>query len=81
MHACSVTQSCLALCNPMDFCWPGTSVRGIFQARILERVAISHSRGLSQPGVKLASSGFLALAGGIFTTEPPRYGPEGKALV
>ena len=33
------------------------------------------------PGVKLASPGFLALAGGIFTTEAPRYGPEGKALI
>ena len=37
-------QSCLTLCNSMDYGLPGSSVYGIFQARILERVAISHSR-------------------------------------
>ena len=44
-----VSQSCLTLCNPMDCSPPGSSVHGIFQARILERVAISFSRGSSQP--------------------------------
>ena len=38
---------CLTLCDPMDL--PGSSVHGIFRARILERVAISYSRGFSQP--------------------------------
>ena len=33
---CSVTQSCPALCDPMDCSPPGSSVCGIFQARILE---------------------------------------------
>ena len=42
-----VTQSCLTLCNPMSP--PGSSVHGIFQARILEWVAISFFRGSSQP--------------------------------
>ena len=37
------------LCNPMDCSLPGSSVRGIFQARVLEWVAISFSRGSSQP--------------------------------
>ena len=32
-----LTQSCLALCDPMDCNPPGSSVRGIFQARILEK--------------------------------------------
>ena len=32
---CSVTQSCLTLCNPMDYSPSGSSVHGIFQARIL----------------------------------------------
>ena len=36
-----VAQSCPALCNPMDCSLPGSSVHGIFQARILEWVAIS----------------------------------------
>ena len=39
-----VTQSCLMLCHPMDYSLPGFSVHGIFQARILESVAISFSR-------------------------------------
>ena len=39
----SVTQSWLILCNPMDCNPPGSSVHGIFQARILEWVAISFS--------------------------------------
>ena len=43
----SVTQSCPTLCDPMDCSSPGSSVREIFQARILEWVAISFSRGSS----------------------------------
>ena len=46
---CLVTQSCLTLCNPMDNSPPGSSVHGIFQARILEWVVMSSSRGSSQP--------------------------------
>ena len=38
------TQWCLTLCNPMDCSPPGSFVCGIFQARILEGVAISSSR-------------------------------------
>ena len=44
-----VTQSCLPLCDPMDSSLTGSSVHGIFQARVLEWVAISFSRGSSQP--------------------------------
>ena len=43
-----VTQSCWTLCDPMDCSLPGCSVHEIFQARVLEWVAISFSRG-SQP--------------------------------
>ena len=39
-----VTQSCLTLCDPMDY-----TVHGILQARILEWVAFPFSRGSSQP--------------------------------
>ena len=49
MHTYSVTQSCPALCNPMDYNLPGVSVPGILQARILECVAISYCRGSFQP--------------------------------
>ena len=46
---CAVTQSRLTLCDPTDCSPPGSSVRGIFQARILEWVVISYSTGSSQP--------------------------------
>ena len=49
MRVCSVTQSCLTLCDPMDCSPPGSSARGILQARILEGVAVLSSRGSSQP--------------------------------
>ena len=66
LGACSVTQSCLTLCDPMDCSPPGSSVRGILQARILEWVAISGD--LPGPGMEPRSP---ALAAGFFTTEPP----------
>ena len=46
MHECSATQS--YRCDPMDHSPPGSSVYGIFQAKILEWVAISFSRGSFQ---------------------------------
>ena len=44
----SATQLHLSLCDPMDYSLPGSSVHGIFQARILEWVAISYSRNKHQ---------------------------------
>ena len=44
---CSVSKSCLTLCDPMDCSPPGSSIHGILQASILEWVAISFSRGSS----------------------------------
>ena len=44
-----VSHSCPTLCNPVDCSPPGSSIHGILQARILEWVAISFSRGSSQP--------------------------------
>ena len=41
--------SCVQLCDPMDCSPPGSSVHGIFQARVVEWVAISFSRGSSWP--------------------------------
>ena len=46
---CLVAKSCLTLCNPTNYSPPGSSVCGILRARILEWVAISSSRGSSQP--------------------------------
>ena len=44
-----IAQSCPTLCNPMDCSLPGSSIHGIFQARVLEWAAISFSRGSSRP--------------------------------
>ena len=46
---CLCPQLCSSLCRPMDCSLPGTSVHGIFQARILEWVAITFFRGSSWP--------------------------------
>ena len=59
---------CPTLGSPMDCSPPGSSVQGISQARILERVAISYSRGsLPDPGIEPMSP---ASTGGFFTTVP-----------
>ena len=54
-------SSCPTLCDPLDCSPPGCSAPGILQARILERGAISSSRGLLDPGLEPESP---ALAGG-----------------
>ena len=46
---CLVAKSRPTLCDPVDCSLPGSSVHGIFQARILEWAAISFSRGSSKP--------------------------------
>ena len=65
---CLVTKWCLTRSNPMDCNPSGSSVHGISPARILEWVAISFSRDLSDPGIEPLSP---ALAGRFFTAEPP----------
>ena len=51
----------------MDCSPPDSFVHGIFQAKILEWVAMASSRGSSRPGSEPASLMSLALAGGFFT--------------
>ena len=63
-----VIQSCPTLFNPMDCSLPGSSVHGIFQAIVLEWVAISFSGGdLPDPGIEPRSP---ALQTGILPSEP-----------
>ena len=52
---CIVAQLCLTLCDPKDCNPPGSSVYGIFQARILEWVAIPPPGDLPHPGIEPAS--------------------------
>ena len=66
MHA-KLLQSCLTLCDYMDYSLPGSSVRGL-QARILEWTAMPFSRDLTNPGIKHVSLISPALAGRFFST-------------
>ena len=59
-----ITQLCPALCNPMDYSRPGSSVHGILQSRTLEWVAIPFSRGSSQSRDR---TWVLCIAGRFFT--------------
>ena len=68
-----VTQSCLALWDPMDCSRPGYSVHGILQARVLEWISTSFSRDLPDPGDKPRSS---VLQADSLLSEPP-----GKPIV
>ena len=61
-------QLCPTLCNPMDCSPPGFSVHGILQARTLEWVAMSSSRGSSCPRDQTCIS---CIACKFFTAEPP----------
>ena len=64
-------QSCPTLCDPMDCSPPGSSVLVIFQAIVLEWVAISSSGDLPYPGIEPKSLASPALVGSFFTTAPP----------
>ena len=58
-------QSCLTVCDPMDYSPPGSSVLGISQARTLEWLDISFSKGSSQPRDQTQVS---CIAGRFFTS-------------
>ena len=66
-----VAQSCPTLCDPMDCSPPGSAVHGILQARILEWVAISFSRGSSQTRDQAQ---IACIVGRLFTVWVPRWG-------
>ena len=62
---CVCAQSCLTLCDPMDYSLPGSFTCGIFQERILEWVAISYFRGSFQPRDQTHVSGVSCIGGGV----------------
>ena len=65
---CQVASVLQTLCDPLDCSPPGSSVHGILQARTLESIAISSSRGSLNPGIEPASLSSLGLASGFFTS-------------
>ena len=69
VRVCSVMSSSLQ--RPLDCSQPGLSVHGIFQAIILEQIAISYSRDPPDAGIKPVSLMSSALAGDFFTVVPP----------
>ena len=61
LHVCVLPpQSCLTLGDPMDYSPPGCSIHEVFQARILEWVAISLSGDLPHPGIYSVSPALQA---------------------
>ena len=72
-HRSDVPQSCPTLCDPMDCSPPGFSIHGIFQAWVLEWVAISFSRGSSWPRDWTQVS---RIAGRGFTIWATRVSPD-----
>ena len=62
--ACSVAQSCVILCDSMDYSPPGSFVLGIIPAKIL-----------ASPRIEPESSVTLALVGGFLASEPPGKPP------
>ena len=64
-------ESCLTLCDPMDHSPPGSSVHVIFQARVLEWVAISPLRVPSQSRDQTCVTCVSCIAGRFFITESP----------
>ena len=71
-------QSCPTLCDPMDWSLPGSSIHGIFQAKMLEWVAISYSRGSSWSRDGTHVSCISCLAGGFFATMPHILRPKSR---
>ena len=75
----NVAQSCTTLCDPMDCSLPGSSVHGIFQARILEWVAISFSRRSSQPRDQTQVSHIVGRRFTVWATRDSGIAPQIKA--
>ena len=73
--ASEVAQLCVTICDPMDCSLPGSSIHGIFQAKVLEWVAISLSRGSSWSRGRIRSP---ALQADALASEP--LGKQGYSL-
>ena len=76
MWACPVAHSCPTFAGPVECSPPGSSVYGILQARIPERVAISFSGDLPTQGLNPQSLPSPASAGEFFTTSTTREAQE-----
>ena len=80
MLCAKLLQSCPTLCDPMDHNPPGSSVHGILQARTVEWVAISSSRGSSRPRGQTCISSSPSLSSEFFTTSAKIHGNVNNVL-
>ena len=65
-----VAQSCLTLCDPMDYSLPGSSVHENLQSRILEWEAIPFSSDFPDPGIEMSC---VALQADTLLSEPNKW--------
>ena len=72
VRVCSIAQLCLTFWTPLDCSPPGSSVCGIFQARILwSGFSFPNPDYLPNPGIKPMPLASPVLAGRFFATSPP----------
>ena len=76
-----ITQSCPTLCDPVDCSPSGSSIHGILQARILEWVAISFSRGSSQPRDRTRVSRIAGRHFNLWATREAHYRSANLILI
>ena len=78
---CSVTQSSLTLFGPMDCSPPGSSVMGFSRQEYWSGLPFPLPGNILDPGIKLTPLVSPALAGRLFTTEPPGKPGAGRAVI
>ena len=82
VHACQITSVVFNSVEPMDCSPPSSSVHGILQAKLLGWVAISSSRGSSQPRDQTRVSYVSCISGHILYQVPfGGYSPWGRKIV
>ena len=77
----AVAQLCPTLCDPMDHSLRGCPIHGIFQARVLEWVAIFFSRDLPDPGIKPGSPSLQADAFTVWATREAKCSINGPQIL
>ena len=80
MKESEVAQSCLTLCDPMDCSLSGSSIHGIFQARVLEWIVISFSRGSSWPKNRTQVSRIAGRCFTVWATREAKLNKQGDNI-
>ena len=75
-----VAQSCPTLSDPMDWSLPGSSVHGIFQARVLEWGAIAFSADAAEGQANKTLGRDGKLPGGLVVKNPPSNAGDASSI-